>query len=230
MHDRILRCIALAALSGAAACASNSAGLPTIAPDAEVTIDGLYRMENTVMALGYAKRDLDLSPYTAFILDPVSVSYQKDPGNSRRTSLDNNFALSERQMADLKRMYQEEVEEALTENDGYELVSRPGPNVARLTPFLLDLVVRIPTDRPGGRSRIYVASYGEVTMVVELRDSQSGEILARVGDRQDPTSAVYQLSEVSTTYVRGDVTRLFRHWATMMRERLDQLRAASMSN
>jgi len=230
MYARLQKHIALGALLTMAACSSNPPPLPTIAPGQEVTIDGLYQMDNTVFALGYAKPDLDLSQYTAFILDPVEVAYKKDPGNRRRTSPDQNFALSEQQMAELKQIYQDEVEEALTENDGVELVSRPAPNVARITPYLIDLIVRVPTDRPGGRGGIYAASYGEVTMVIELRDSQSGEILARVADRQDPTSAVYQLAEVSTTWIRSDVTRLFQHWATTMRERLDQLRAASGSN
>ena len=226
MNHWIRNLLALCALVAFAACGGPQP-LPTIAPNAEVTVDGLYRMDNTVMALAYAKPDLDLSPYTAFILEPVEVAYQKDPLGRRRSSPNENFALSESQMADLKRMFQEEVQEALTDGDGYRLVRDPAPNVAIISPYLIDLVVRVPTDRPGGRTDMYADSYGEVTMVVELRDSESNEILVRVGDRQDPTRSTYELAEVSTTFIRSDVTRLFRHWATTMRERLDQIRAVA---
>jgi len=183
-------------------------------------------MDNTVMQLGFAKPDLDLSGYTAFMLDPVEVAYQKDPGNRTRTSSDANYALSTRQMETLKSVFQEEVERALGQDGGYRIVTTPGPNVARLSAYLIDLVVRIPTDRADVR-RTFATSYGEVTMVLELYDSQSGEVLARVADRQDPTNSAYDLAEVNTAFVRNDVTRLFRYWATAVRERLDQLRSVA---
>jgi hypothetical protein len=53
----------------------------------------------------------------------------------------------------------------------------------------MDLVVKIPTERAGGRDQSYTVSYAEVTLIVELRDSESGEILARVADRRDPAES-----------------------------------------
>ena len=45
-------------------------------------------------------------------------------------------------MQTLKETFREEIERALTEDEGYELVSEPGPNVLRLDAFLIDLIVR----------------------------------------------------------------------------------------
>jgi len=218
--------LVVASLVSLGGCASGPAPLPTIATgaNAELTLEGLYRMDNTVFELGYAKPDLDLSGYTGFIIEPVMVTYQKDPGDSRRYSTDRNFALSERQTEELKSIFQEEVTDALTENDGYRIVQSPASDVLRLRAKLVDLVVRVPTDL-GGRERAYADSYGEVTMILELYDSQSGEILAAVAERQDPTDSARDLAAVNRTYVRSDVTRMFGHWAQTMRERLDQLRA-----
>lgn len=214
-----------------AGCATTPSGPPTLqtGPDAEVTIDGLYRVDNSVMALGYMKPDIDLRGYTALMIDPVSVSYQKDPG-SRRRATDaggggSNFALSSSQMDNLKSWFQEAVVEALTRDDGYRIVDTPGPDVLRITAELQDLVVRIPTQATGGRDRNFASSYGAVSMVVEARDSESGEILARAGDRQDPTGAnAGELVEVRTSFVRNDTRNLFEYWAGLMRERLDELR------
>jgi hypothetical protein len=35
--------------------------------------------------------------------------------------------------------------------------------------------------------------------------------------------------EISRTFVRADVTRMFRNWAQTLRERLDAVRAANLS-
>ncbi len=83
----------------------------------------------------------------------------------------------------------------------------------------------VPTER-GGRQVVYTRSYGMVSLIIELRDSQSGEILARAGDRRDPTRDTGAgLAQVSPTFVRSDTRRLFRHWGDLLRERLDALRA-----
>lgn len=212
----------------ASACASAPAPPPSIAPDAAASMDGLYPVDNSVMQYAEAKRGLDLTSYDAFILGPVEVAYQKDPTVRTAGSPESNYALTSRQMETLKETFREEIERALTEDDGYELVTAPGANVLRLDAYLIDLVVRFDVEATVGRSRQYTDSYGEVTMILELKDSQSGEILARVAERRDPTRATYQVVEVSSTFVRGDVTRMFRHWAQTLRERLDAVRAAEL--
>lgn len=136
MPSPTLRHLAVGALIGLAGCASGPTPLPTIAtgPDAEVTVNGLHKMDNTVMQLAYAKADMDLTQYTAFMLDPATVAYKRDPqGRRRGTVSDANFELTAEQMEFLKEIFHEQVVEALTEDDGYELVTEPGENVLRLS-------------------------------------------------------------------------------------------------
>ena len=114
-------------------------------PEAEVTVDGLVRVDNAVVPVAYRKPDMDLTPYTRFMLDPVEVAYQKDPGNRMRSGgagTNDNFALSPSQMETLKGMFREAVVAALTNDDGYELTTEPGPDVLRIAASLVDLVVR----------------------------------------------------------------------------------------
>ncbi len=213
-----------------AGCATAS-GPPTLqtGPDAEVTVDGLYRVDNSLAALAWMKPDMDLRGYTAIMIDPVAVAYQTDP-RGRTTSTGPgagaaNFALTPTQMDNLKSWFREAAVEALSGDGGYRIVDSPGPDVLRITAELIDLIVRIPTQRTGVRSGMAVRSYGEVTLVLEARDSPSGEILARAADRRDPTpGGGYDLAEVQPTFVRGDTQRLFQYWAGLMRERLDELR------
>ncbi len=220
----------IAALLPLALCVGCAAASPppSISPTAERSMDGLYPVDNSVLQYAEAKRELDLARYDAFILGPVEVAYQKDPTPRSPGSPEANFALTSRQMQTLKETFREEIERALTEDDGYALVTEPGPNVLRLDAFLIDLVVRFDTEATAGRNRAFTDSYGEVTMILELHDSQSGEILARVADRRDPTRSTYELVEVRPTFVRSDVTSMFRHWGTTLRERLDAVRAANL--
>lgn len=196
-------------------------------PDAEVTADGLYRVDNSLMALAYVKPDMNLQGYTKFMLDPVSVAYQKDPHGRRRSmgGGQENFALSPSQMNNLKTWFQEEVVEALTEDGGYELVDAPAPDVLRIATALLDLVVKVPTQQTAAPTRAVTRSTAEVTLMVELRDSESGEILARVADRRDPTGSSMNenFSYVSPSYVQADMRELFKFWAGIMRARLDEV-------
>jgi len=216
----------LVALTGCASMASPPPTLQT-GPDAEVTIDGLVRVDNAAVPLAYRKPGMDLTSYTRFMLDPVEIAYQKDPGNRGRSEMGgggDNFALTPSQMENLRGMFQDAVAEALTRDNGYELTTEPGPDVLRVSASLVDLVVSVPTDM-AGRQQVYTRSYGLVSLILELRDSESGEILVRAGDRRDPTrNTDASLAAVTPGAVRADTQRLFRYWADLLRERLDAFR------
>ena len=227
MNSHMHKFISTGILVAVAGCVSTPPPTLQTGPEAEVTVEGLVRVDNPVVAVADPKPDMDLTPNTRFMLDPVEVAYQKDPGNVRRSGMgigNQNFALSTSQMENLRGMFQEAVVEALTQDDGYELTTEPGPDVLRITASLIDLVVRVPTEM-SGRQDVYTRSYGLVTLVLELRDSQSGEILVRAADRRDPTrNTSASLASVNTALVRSDTNRLFRHWADLLRERLDAFR------
>ena len=211
-----------------AGCASAPPPTLQTGPGAEVTIDGLVRVDNAVVPVVYRKPDMDLTQYTRFMLDPVEIAYQRDPGNLRRSGLagggQDNFALPPSQMESLRTRFQDAVIQALAGDNGYELTTEPGPDVLRITAALIDLVVMVPTERSGSED-FYTLSYGLVSLVLELRDSQSGEILVRAGDRRDPTrNPSGDLARVSPALVRSDTDSLFQHWANLMRERLDHFR------
>ena len=230
MTIRLRQLGSLLALVAAGACATMPPPTLQTGPDREVTVDGLVRVDNSRVPFAYLKPDIDLSPYSRYMLDPVEVSYKKDPGERRSTIRnaggDQNFALSAQQMEDFREEFEEAVERALTADGGYELATAPAPDVLRITASLLDLEVRVPTDRLGSE-RQFTRSYGEVSLVIELRDSQSGEVLLRAGERRDPTrNTDMHLAEVTTASVRADVRAMFRYWAELLRQRLDEVREA----
>ena len=217
-------------LVGLAGC--GAAPPPTVqtGPDAEVSADGLHRVDNSVMAMAWVKPDLNLQGYTKLMIEDVTVAYQKEPRATTQSpgSSEDNFALTPSQMDNLKSWFNEAVITALTKEDGWEIVDTPGLDVLRVSAHLIDLVVRTPA-QDMSRQRTFTRSYGEVTVVLELQDSESLEFLARVAERRDPTTATDNgLARVSPSAVRADVQALFHYWANRLRQGLDELREAPL--
>ena len=196
-------------------------------PDAEVTTDGLHRVKNPLFGDAWVKHDADFASYDKVTLDPVSVSYKRKPKATRYQGTGSNFALTERQMEDLRRYFREAFAKELSDSEYYELVETPGPQVLRVAAAIIDLVIKVPTRSGAGREHVYTSSTGSMTLLMELRDALSGEILARVSDRKEARAAghgtpsdLYYSSAVSSA---EDVRRVFRRWAQILKARLDQI-------
>ena len=201
--------VALAAAGILGGCASASSA-PTLqsGPDAEVTVDGLYRVDNSVMQLAYMKPGWDLRGYTAMLIDPVTVAYKTDPRGRQRDAgggtVSGNFALSANQMENFKSLFQEAVVDALSEDGGYRIVDTPGPDVLRITADLIDLIIAVPTAAVAANSTMIGRSAGAVTLVMEIRDSQSGEIIpsgSRLSSISPSVSSAPQGSHRSRSWV-----------------------------
>jgi hypothetical protein len=210
-----------------------AAQTPTVqtGPDAEISVDGLYRVDNSVMELAYVKPDLNLQIYTKVRLGEIRVAYRKDPEGRRRATTgmpeERNYALSSSQMDVLKDLYRDALVKELTKDDGYQLVDAPGPDVLHIEAYVIDLVIKVPTQSTARGQQGGVSSYAEVTALLELYDSESQEILARLADRGDPTSSAGWAS-IQPGFVKADLTRLFEYWAGLLREGLDKIREVGL--
>ena len=180
----------------------------------------------------YIKPDIDLSGFTSVMIDAVSVSYKRKPpppaASMRASGSRSNFALTEKQMKELETIFHDSFVRAMARDEGWEVTDSPGPHVLRLQPELIDLVVKVPTKPTTGSSHFFVSEIGEVTLVIELRDSQTREILARGVDRSliKPAGSG-NLAYTSAVSARADVQRLFDAWAGLLRSGLDQIKAFS---
>lgn len=199
-------------------------------PDAEVTHDGLTRVDKTVMDAVWARTDIDVSNYNKIMLVGVGVEYRPVKGGySGRpgSSISSRSSQSEFQLDDkTKALVEEEIKAAFVEELGksssYEIVSEAGPDVLTVVVGLLDVVSLVPPETVG-RSTIYLDRVGEATLVLELRDSESNAILLRAVDRraaQQPGGAMVESTRATN---RMEVRRLGRKWANIIRSGLETL-------
>lgn len=199
-------------------------------PDAEVTHDGLTRVDKTVMDTVWARTDIDLTDYSKLMFEGVGVEYRPVKGaysgrggaNTMRRLSQTEFQLD----ANTKALVEEEIMgafiEELQRSKSFDVVEEPGPDVLTLRAELLDVISRVPPE-PVGRSVVFIDSVGEATVVLELRDSMSDAIIVRAVDRRAAERPGGQMSESTPVTNRAEVRRLGRKWATIVRTGIEKL-------
>ena len=219
----VLKTITLAwfAIGTAATVAAPKSPRVQTGPDAEVTYDGLHRVDRSVMDMAWVKPDLDLTGYTKLMLASGGISYREVDGPVNRRT-DTEFPISDEAKERFQQIVREEFIEELEQLHRYEITDQPGRDVLVLVGAIIDVVSRVPPE-PVGRSSIYLSAAGDATMVLELRDSMSNEVLARGADRR-AAEATFPGPANSVT-VWSDVRRLAKTWARLLRTRLEELTA-----
>lgn len=204
-----------------AACSSRSSDLP------EVSEDGLRLTDVRGIQAAYVKPGASLAPYDKVILAPVAVEFASDFDPVNPTT---RTRLTDADKQDIKdgaaQLFLETFRKELEDN-GYQVVTAPGPGVFNLQAALVNLYVTAPESRMSAtRTTTYTMDPGRVTLVAEFRDSQSNELLARVFDAQAAReSASFQVAgRVQNT---AEAQRIFSGWARILRERLDATREAT---
>jgi hypothetical protein len=203
---------------------------PTIqtGPDAEVSYDGLTRVDNTVMDAAWKLADIDLSGYTKVKLLGAGIEFRHATGqtsgstSSMRRSGQSEFPLDESQQERLRQTITDAFTAEMSNSERFELVDTLGPDTLLVRGVLLDVVSRVPPDRIGGRSRIYLSSVGEATLVLEVRDSVTFGILARAVDRR-AAARPGSTMQSNTVTNWAEVRRLANRWAGQLRVGLESL-------
>jgi hypothetical protein len=198
----------------ASACGTGSIRYATTG-EGNVTPDGLHRVQHPVgtAAQVFVRPDTHLGSYSKLMLDTPTL-------RARRQGLPENAA---HEIDLLTRDFQEAFEEELRKSSRYAYVSEPGPGVLRIEPHLLDLQLLVPTRTAADRSDTFVQVQGAVTLLLEISDSQSREMLVRASERQaiqNPGGGAQELGPTATT---ADARFLFHHWARMLRGWLDDV-------
>ncbi len=207
--------VALAATSVAPPYAYASEDTSTAAIDA----DGLVRVNVSGIDEVYARPKADLSLYKKVMLDPIEVAFRKD-WNPRPGGV----AVSAKEKQDIRdglaRVLRNAFSQEITHSGQYQVVSAPGEGVLRIKAEIRDLYINAPDLPRAGIVRTYTLSVGEMTLVAELRDAPTGDLIARVFDRKrDPESVWLELTTRVDNIAAAQ--RAAASWARALREQLD---------
>jgi hypothetical protein len=108
----------------------------------------------------------------------------------------------------------------LDELSGYEVVAETGPTTMLVDASLIDLRGAVYSDLPSLRREVQeVAKPGSLVFLMELKDSNSGRVLARAVDSsRNPNIGTDQLDASEWDAVENAAG----HWASLFRQFLDQ--------
>jgi len=210
-----------------------TAAMPVAAAKLPATWDGLVEVKAKQLAAVYLLPDADFRSYSQIMLDPSEVAFQKDwrqNYNFQTISLANQITAQQVQQdiaqaeAGLNKIFAE----AFTKQ-GYQIVTAPGPNVARVSVAVLDLSITAPQSAAGFGTN-FAISAGQAALVVDVRDSVTNQLLGRGLDRREAGDDDGQGFPRTAVSNREDFKILFELWANIAAKGLTELRAMSPIN
>ena len=187
--------------------------------DAEVTEDGLHRVNPAIMEAAWVVEDFDLSGYSRILVMPTAVQFRevrRGSNDARSRALADEFALSEDRQEWLAKLWEDAVNEQFSRDRVSASYTGDVSEVLVVQGFLVDFVSRMPPNSPGS-VYTYVNDPWSATIVVELRDAASARLLARTVDRRNARG----LLEIGAVWHQTE--DLIQRWADVMADRVDQL-------
>lgn len=201
-------------------------------PEPAPAWDGLKQVNVKGLDQAYSRPGATLTGYRRILLDPVEVSFSKDwrpDANDIVTATRVTQADRDRIRADLASLVRREFSRTIAAGGGYPIAADPGPDVLRVRAHIVDLFINAPGVAQSGRVRSFVWSAGSMTLMVELYDSETGQLIARAVDRKvDPDSS--WLTEANGVTNAVAATRAVAAWTRVLRRQLDSARAAVTSS
>lgn len=183
---------------------------------------GLEKIKVKGVDLVFARPGAKLSAYDKVIVDPVNVTFARDwKPKKTGSSLPLPEEDRERIRSGVAKAVHEEFVRELGAKSTYQVVTAPGPGVLRVKPDIMNLYVSAPDSGGAARSRTYVSSAGQMTLLAELSDSASGEVQARVVDRRE-AQGNNRLTLSGSVENAGEAREIAAHWARTLREALDR--------
>ncbi len=186
---------------------------------AEVTDDGLHRVDLAVMDAAWVREGLDLTPYKKLLILPTGISFRTPGESDDRPGVRDSgteYPVSDEAKVMFRRVFGESFDADVASVERYELSDVPARDVLLVQGFLVDFVSSIPPERdilPGARLTLR----WEGTIVLELRDSMSNEMLARTVERE----RMERLTGAGLVWAERE--RLMRRWSRLLRTRLEKL-------
>ncbi len=174
--------------------------------------------------------DIDFAKYKNLYLWEATFEY-RDVGPARRTRMTmmsthkREFGILDSDREKFENVVSEVFISEIEKLKNLPLADEIGPDTLILRGSVLDIISRVPPESIG-MSEIYVATVGEATLVLELIDAESGNVIAVAAERQAISPAggrrIDQFSmPANSVTVFANVRRWARRAAGNLREELD---------
>ena len=215
--------IAVAATLAMGCSSMNTSDAPAVSPE------GMQLKKATRSTIAYKKEGINFADYNKVEISPSVVAFkknwQRDYNRSER-SLSQRVSDKDvlRIKADVAKLFDETFKAEFSKSTDFSIASSSGVKTLLIKPSVINLDVNAPDLQSAAFTKKYVAETGEATLFLEIYDSVSGEILARVIDNETvgDNGFVQWATKVSN---RADAKRTIRKWAKALRTNFDKTHA-----
>lgn len=161
------------------------------------------RVPSTAVEYAYINQQADFSQYTKLMNGGLEIYYPENEQRPDPAEIDR-----------IRGYFRDAFTSAI--GDDYEIVAGPGPGVLKVRGQVIDMKMTSGGTvlDVSGRLRDVVA-HGELTFLMEMSDSVTGQVLARAGDKSSDISG--EKGDASW----DDVRRAAEYWAGLFRNWLD---------
>jgi hypothetical protein len=198
----------------------------TTAIDEPATHEGLQRIQVGNIDAVYQRPGVNYSQYRRLLIRDVDIAFSRGWEQTQKSATSSwSHEDSERIKRELADLFARTVRRELETEGGYEVVSAPGQDVLEIRPSIIDLYINAPdlSRSEPGIVRRYTMEAGRMTLVAELRDSISGELLARAYDKRDDMRGTQWEWTTSVTNSQK-AQQAISLWADALRDALDRAR------
>jgi hypothetical protein len=192
-----------------------------------VSHDGLVLQERTSSAYVYLRPGASLNPYNKVNLLDCTVAFHKDwqreqnmnaTTNRQKVTANDMQRIRDALAAEFRTVFTE----VLQKEGGYEIVQTPGDDVLLVKPAIIDLVLTMPAIRSPDAVRSTLTSAGGMTLYMELYDSATGALIARVIDPELSEDANFETQGARITNKKA-ADEILGKWARALSAHLGDI-------
>jgi hypothetical protein len=217
-HVRFISTAAIvlaAALSGCQATTANQSAAAT----GEVNFEGLATVPSRRFDLVQLRPQTNLGAYSRIVLQAPELAY-RTPDRAAR-----EFPVTEEQKDQFRSNLVSAFNKEFADLRTLELVDEPGPATLALDIRVEDIVMTVAPSSVGrsGRAAALLEASGDAVIVIELRDSQSNEILARGVNSGAASGGALRTPEGELRTRFDSSGKIVEKWAAQARAGLENL-------
>jgi hypothetical protein len=195
----------------------------------ETTPEGLKLVPKTKVSAVYLRDGVDFSGYTKVSILDCYVAFKKNWQRDQNSDSGQPFKVSDNDVTRIKTELAEEFKKVFTKEltaKGQTVVTTTGPDVLILRPAIINLDVAAPDTMQPGITHTFSASAGQATLFLELYDSVTSELLARVYDAEE-VGDMGLIGVRNSVTNRSDAQRMLKKWADLLGTHLASARAGT---
>lgn len=196
----------------------------------EVSSDGLHLVKHAKVKVAYAKPGTSLENYSRVKILDCFVQFRKnwerdynlnEVGLQGRVRDKDADEIKTRLAAEFMKVFTKVLTKA-----GHEVVDVTGPDVLLLRPAIINLDVTAPDIPTAGFRQTYVASAGQMTLYMEMYDSATSTLLARVIDPEAGGNGGIAMAANRMTNM-AEAERILNRWAKLLSDHLGDMKQST---